>query len=142
MRHYGALFLGLLARTPQPRCIVKCLSTRDRFQVSVNSRFTVPIMSSPTAMLDERAQLQFVCSRLVTNLFKETLMLLERLADEHDEALGKLAVALPAEYRTHLELADWYTEDKGQRLRKEVLDRGNACRKAVLEEIDKYRISI
>ena len=48
-------------------------------------------------------------------LFKEFLVTLEELAEEHDEALAKLAAALPSEYHTHLNLADYYTIDKAKK---------------------------
>jgi hypothetical protein len=91
---------------------------------------------------DPKATLQFAASRHITVLFKEMLGLLETLANEHDEALSKLAVTLPAEYAAHLSLADWFTEEKAERLRKAVLGRGNDCKRAVLDEIDRYRIDL
>lgn len=89
---------------------------------------------------DAKASLQFSARRHVVALFKEVLSLLESLADEHDEALSKLAAALPPEYQTYLPLADYLTEDKAERLRRAVLGRGNDCARAIQDEIDKYDV--
>lgn len=94
-----------------------------------------------TLSIDAKQALQFTIDRHITVLWKELLTLLRGLAAEHDEALGKLASALPPEYGTHLDLADWYTEEKGLRLRKAVLDRGNDCKRAILEEVDQYDVT-
>lgn len=93
-----------------------------------------------TLSIDAKASLQFATRRHITVLFKEILSLLESLADEHDEALSKLASALPPEYATHLNLADYFTEEKAERLRKAVLGRGNDCIRSILEEIDRYQV--
>ena len=90
--------------------------------------------------IDPRQALQYSCRRYTVTLFKEFLTLLEKLADEHDETLAKLAAALPPEYRDRLALADYFTMDKAERLRKEVLGRGNDCARSIDEEIQKYEI--
>jgi hypothetical protein len=84
--------------------------------------------------------LQFSADRQVTAFFKEVLSLLETLADEHDESLAKLAAVLPPEYQPHLTLADYFTEEKAERLRRVVLGRGNDCKRAIRDEIEKYDI--
>ena len=94
-----------------------------------------------TLSIDAKATLQFATDRSITVLFKEMLSLLESLAEEHDESLAKLAAALPAEYHTHLALADYFTEEKADRLRRAVLGRGNDCKRAIHEEIEKYKIT-
>lgn len=78
----------------------------------------------------------------MTIMFKEMLSLLEKLAEEHDETLGKLYARLPSEYKTYVELADYFTEDKADRLRREVLQRGNDCKRAIVEEMEKYDVVI
>lgn len=62
----------------------------------------------------------------------------EQLQEEHNEALDKLADALPEEYRTYLDLADHHTDEKQDRIRRAVLARGNDCKRAVREELAKY----
>lgn len=85
--------------------------------------------------------LSATCDRHIVDLFKEVLVMFERLASEHDEALTKLAANLPPEYHPYLNLVDWYTEDKGDRIRKEVLRKGNDCRRRIGEEVAKYGVS-
>ena len=94
-----------------------------------------------TLTFEAKQALLFTIDRHITVLWKEYLSLLRELAADHDEALGKLASALPAEYAAHLDLADWFTEEKGIRLRKAVLDRGNDCKRAILDEIAKYDVA-
>lgn len=66
----------------------------------------------------------------------------EQLAEEHDEALQKLYSALPPEYQTYVDLADHFTDDKGERIRRAVLARGNDCRRAIRDELDKYTLTL
>lgn len=65
----------------------------------------------------------------------------EQLGEEHDEAMTKLYDSLPPEYKEYVNLADHFTEEKGERIRKAVLQRGNDCRRAIEEEIEKYNIT-
>lgn len=90
--------------------------------------------------INPRDALQYTLRRHIVTLFKEFLSLSEDLTAEHDEALAKLATALPTEYHTHINLADYLTEDRAERLRKVILQRGNDCARAVEEEIRKYRV--
>ena len=71
------------------------------------------------------AVLRFQQQRIITTLFTEYLLMLETLGNEHDIALDKLAKALPSDYAKFVDLADYLTPEKGQQLRKRVLDRGN-----------------
>lgn len=75
--------------------------------------------------IDPEEVLRFQQKRILTALFTSFLITLEDLGLEHDTALDKLTAALPAEYKTYVDLADYFDEDKGQILRKRVLDRGN-----------------
>jgi hypothetical protein len=95
----------------------------------------------PQLSINPKDILQFAVRRHVTILFKEYLSLLETLAIEHDESLSKLATALPAEYHQYLALADYFTEDKSDRLRKMVLGRGNDCMRSIQDEISKYEVN-
>ena len=91
-------------------------------------------------IIDPRQALQHSCRRHTVVLFKEFLAILEQLAEEHDEALAKLATVLPPEYHPHINLADHFTEEKGERLRRAVLQRGNDAARAIQEEIEHYEI--
>lgn len=90
--------------------------------------------------IDARSTLQFACRRHIVQLFKSFLEVGETLAMEHDESLAKLATALPAQYTTYLSLADYLTDERSDRLRREVLQRGNDCVRSIQEEIAKYEI--
>lgn len=92
--------------------------------------------------IDAKQALQYACQRHTVALFKEFLTTLEDLAAEHDESLAKLAAALPAEYHAHLDLADYYTIDKANRLRRIVLQRGNDTARAIRDEIERYQVQL
>jgi hypothetical protein len=70
---------------------------------------------------------KFAVKRNITNLFKSFLVILETIEREHDEALTKLNNVLPAEHRNKIYLADHFTEDAAERIRKKILSEGNDC---------------
>lgn len=86
--------------------------------------------------------LQFSAHRIVSASMRDTLSMMETLQDEHDECMRKLASALPPEYLTYLPLADYFTPDRADRLRRAILGRGNDCSRAIQDEIAKYGISL
>jgi hypothetical protein len=92
--------------------------------------------------IDLDTHVQHTCERHIVILFKECLAMFEQLAEEHDEALGKLYDNLPPEYRAYVELADHFTEDKAARIRRAVLARGNDCKRAIAEELVKYQMTL
>ncbi len=61
----------------------------------------------------------------ITRVFKSYLLLLEQLADEHNEAMGRLYDALPEQYKPFTAVADHFTEAREEAIRKWVLDIGN-----------------
>ncbi len=85
--------------------------------------------------------LRFQQERIVKNLYIELLMVLEDLGHEHDDALSKLEKALPSEYHQYVGLADYLTPEKGQRLRKRVLDRGNNALRELDSQLKNYDIT-
>ncbi len=105
---------------------------------------SVPIYSSsvgqPTT-IDLRASCQFTLSRHVTTLFKECLAIMEQLHEEHYEAMEKLHSALPPEYKDYVNLADHFTDEKRERLRRAILARGNDCRRAVHDELEQFDLT-
>ncbi len=68
-------------------------------------------------------------------------MITEQLAEEHDEAMEKLYQALPPDYREYVNLADHFTEEKADRIRRAILQRGNDAKRAVRDELDRYQLS-
>lgn len=95
----------------------------------------------PKLSINLRDSLKYATNRQITILFKEFLSMVEQLAEEHDEALDKLYAVLPAEYRDHVKLADHFTDEKGMRIRRAILQRGNDCIRSLFEEADKYDIT-
>ena len=65
-----------------------------------------------------------------------------QLAEEHDEAMEKLYMALPPEYQPYVDLANHFTDEKEARIRKAILQRGNDCRRAVEAELAKYQMTL
>lgn len=84
----------------------------------------------------------FQIRRNVTLLFKSQLEMLEDIADEHDNAMRKLAEKLPKEYADYLELADYLNEQKFEMLRKRILGKGNDCIRAIEESMKDFEIKI
>jgi hypothetical protein len=96
----------------------------------------------PHLSIDLNAHVQYTCGRHIVTLFKECLDIMTQLAEEHDEAMGKLYEALPEQYRPYVALADHFTEEKEGRIRKAILARGNDCRRAVDAELGKYQMTL
>lgn len=83
------------------------------------------------------AVLCFQQQRIVTLLFAEFLQILESVENDHDIALDKLLKALPEQYRPFVDLADYLTPEKGQELRKRVLDKGNDTWRSLNDLVEK-----
>lgn len=88
------------------------------------------------------AVLRFQHERIVKSLFVQFLITLEDLGHRHEMALDKLEKNLPEEYKKYVELADYFTEEEYQLLRKRVLDRGNAAINELNILIDQFDISL
>jgi len=97
---------------------------------------------SPQLSIDMKEHVQYTCKRHITLLFKECLDITKQIAEEHEEALDKLFDVLPPEYQAHLYLADHFTPDKRERIRKAILARGNDCVRAVEMELAKYQMTL
>lgn len=69
-------------------------------------------------------------------------MIVEQLGEEHDESMEKLYNALPETYREYVRLADHFTEEKSDRIRRAILQRGNDCKRAVSAELDQYDLAL
>lgn len=63
---------------------------------------------------------------------------LEELADEHDEAMGKLIDALPEAERAKVKLADVYGEARFEAIRRHVLRCGNSEIRELEEQCDVF----
>lgn len=98
-------------------------------------------MANMDYTVDPKEVLRFQLDRNVRLLFRGYLMALEDLAREHDEALGKLDKALPDQYRPYVELADYLTPEKGQQMRKRVLDFGNDTLRSIEELLKQFEVT-
>jgi hypothetical protein len=76
----------------------------------------------------------------ITRVFKTYLDLLEQVAEEHDEAMGKLIDALPPEHKASVYLADHFGEARFAAIRRRVLETGNDSIREVHEMIDALRL--
>lgn len=99
-------------------------------------------MARPIGQVAVDDVLRFQVHRIVTNLFKNQLVLLEDLAQDHDAAMAKLHASLPAEYQPYVKLADYLDEDRGARLRSKTLDAGNEAIRALEEQLAFYDIHL
>lgn len=87
--------------------------------------------------LPSNAELLRAKTRLViTCVFKTYLDLLEQIADEHDEAMGKLIDALPPEHKASVHLADHFGEARFNAIRRKVLETGNNSIREINDMID------
>lgn len=86
--------------------------------------------------------LRFQHERIVKNLFKRFLVMLEDLGRDHDAALGKLHDALPEQYKPFVDLADYLDEAKAEILRSKVLGAGNDALRELGSVTDQFEISL
>jgi hypothetical protein len=84
--------------------------------------------------------LRFQVKRAVTTLFKQYLILLEELGENHDEAMARFDENLPEEYRKYINLADYLNQDQSDRLRKKVLDIGNETIRNLEEVVNRLDV--
>jgi hypothetical protein len=84
--------------------------------------------------------LAFSARRNITTLFKEFLDILEDLSDDHNEALNKLVKTLPPDSQKQLYLADHFTNEKMEQLRKRILSKGNDAIRTIENEINKFDV--
>lgn len=85
--------------------------------------------------------LEFSIKRNITNLFKDFLVILENIEQDHDEALNKLVKTLPPESQKQLYLADHFTDEKVEQIRKRILSRGNDAIRAIQQDMQNYSIN-
>ena len=84
--------------------------------------------------------LRFQQHRIVTSLFRNFLEVLEDVEEDHNHSLDKLVAALPADLKQYVDLADHLTPEKGQQLRKRVLDRGNDALRSLSDITNSFTI--
>lgn len=99
-------------------------------------------LSNQSYSVDPEELLRFQIRRNITVLFKSFLVILEDLGIEHDAALNLLYDKLPPEYKIYVELADHFTEEKGEVLRKKVLGAGNDCLRSIEDVLASFSITL
>jgi hypothetical protein len=97
---------------------------------------------SVTLNFDEEQNLRFHINRCIINLYKDMLIILEDVAEEHDTALCKLQDSLPTEYKKYVDLADYLTEDKFRNLRGKILSRGNNTIREIEDQLKNFEFKL
>mgnify|MGYP001193310021 FL=1 len=80
------------------------------------------------------------CERSTKSLFKGFLMMLEDLNEEHRIHFSKLKQNLPEEYKSLIDQADYFDQDKLQHLRKRTLDIGNETIRNIEGDLENFTI--
>lgn len=93
-------------------------------------------------MANGEEMIRYQVNRSVKTLFKRYLEIIERVADEHDICMQKLRECLPEQYKTFVDLADHFSEEKEELLRKEILGAGNDAIRAIENELKIYDINL
>jgi hypothetical protein len=111
-------------------------------------RYTVLVKGMKLSIENQERQdmnledvLRFQADRLVKQLFKTFLVVMEDLAEDHDSALQKIEDALPDQYKPYVKLGDYFDEAKADRIRNKILDAGNDCLRELDKQISYYDIS-
>jgi hypothetical protein len=76
----------------------------------------------------------------INRLLRNYLSLLEEVADEHDEAMGKVYDALPPQYQPLIAVADHLGDTRFNAIRKRTLDAGNDSIRDLEEAINNLRV--
>lgn len=84
--------------------------------------------------------LRFQVERNIKNTYKEALILLEELRMEHKGTLERLRDALPNEFKSLVDVADYWSPDKVDSVRKRILTAGNNANRNVQEQMDNFDI--
>lgn len=90
--------------------------------------------------MDPKSFLKDNLGKNTKELFKGFLNILEDLHTDHQRTFSKLRSALPEEYETVINLADYFDYDKLQYLRKRVLDVGNESIRKNEAEFEKVNL--
>ncbi len=84
---------------------------------------------------------RFQTRRVITNLFKDFLCILEELDLDHTIALEKLKQTL-SENEKEIDAADHFTEEKWEALRSRVLGKGNDSIRELESHLEYFDIKI
>lgn len=85
--------------------------------------------------------IQEVYSKNTKVLFKSFLILIEDLNKDHMINFSKLRKALPEQYHSLIDQADYFDQHKLQYLRKKILDMGNESIRDAGSSLENFTIS-
>lgn len=91
--------------------------------------------------MDANSALVYSSNKSTKVLFKSFLILIEDLNKDHVINFSKLRKALPEEYSSLIEQADYFDQHKLQYLRKKILDMGNETIRDQENQLDNFTIS-
>lgn len=93
-------------------------------------------VKTPSENIDAAASalLLFQIKRGIINTFKESLVVLEELEEEHDAALKRLESELPEQYKGLVRTADYWHQGKLDALRRRILAVGNNAYRTIEEQ--------
>lgn len=91
--------------------------------------------------MDPQEAINDIYSRNTKVLFKSFLILMEDLRQDHLINFSKLRNALPEEYSSLIDQADYFDQHKMQYLRKRILDMGNECIRESENDLETFTIS-
>lgn len=91
--------------------------------------------------MDTHETISSIYSKSTKILFKSFLVLAEDLHQDHLINFSKLRKALPEEYSSLIDQADYFDQHKMQYLRKKILDMGNESIREANNDLENFTIS-
>ena len=91
--------------------------------------------------MDPQEAINAIYSKNTKLLFKSFLVLIEDLHNEHSINFKKLKKALPDNYESLIDQADYFDYNKMQYLRKKILDMGNESIRESENNFENFTIS-
>lgn len=98
-------------------------------------------MSEKINQMDPDQLLQSAYAKNTKTLFKSFLILIEDLNNDHLRNFEKLRKSVPEEYRTLIDQADYFDQNKLQYLRKKILDLGNESIRTTENSFENFTIT-
>lgn len=90
--------------------------------------------------MDPKTRLAKDMGMHMRSIYKDMLMILEDLKQQHDFHFQKLYENLPPEYHPIINTADHFTEDQVKWIRKRILDVGNDSIREGNDTVESYQI--
>jgi hypothetical protein len=128
--------LDALLTRPPAGITVEHVSAQPLNGVRHPAAATTAGLSLPDASTLLKAKIRMAINRLMATYLSNW----EETADQHDEAMGRLIDALPAEQKANVVLADSFGETRFEAVRRHVLKTGNDSVRDIEETIDNLRL--